>query len=499
MKRVKRKRSFNLIDRITLAILGILLLSFVPRPSHAVFKLSEQDVVLIVLRQNLEILAASFDPQIAQTLVTEVKSRFDILISGQVRYNIDRSAQQSIVFGTDNRQVLYEANAAKKFSFGMEGRVYMSNQRDTTNSAFATDPAFWERRLGFEVKAPFLKNRFGKSDRGEVAFAKAQKEVTQETSLEVLNNQVYEAVTTYWNLVASYYYLKLSKRFLGRALEFQRVTQEKRVIGLSEDPDVLAAEALVEERRVEILRANNLIKDFEEELKNRLDLKLKDKIRPKDKLYTKAKIPSEAYIFEKALENRNDYQALLKDAKARDIQIAVAKDQKLPGLDLFTSLELNSVDPSYGTVLGQTLSAQNPNWVIGAQFNLNFENRLAKSALDRSRLEKAQLLVNIKKVENFIALKIFEAHREWKLQRKETFKFSKIATLQRKRVEIEEKNYLQGRSSSDIIVRFQTDWLQAEKSRLDSELREKLAGVDLRFIMSILIPEDLKKLPGETS
>lgn len=462
-------------------------------------RLNEEEVTLIVLQQNLSILSASYDPQIAQTLVTEVQSRFDTLLSGQVNYNIDRSDKTSIVFGTDNRQVVYEASVSKKFPVGVEGRMYLRNQQDNTNSAFATDPEFWETRLGFEARAPFLKNRFGKSDRGEVEYAQKQQGVTQESSLSRLDEQVYFAVTTYWNLVASYDYLKISRQFLKRAQDFLKITREKKFIGLSEDPDVLAAEALVEQRQVEVLRAQNLIEDLSEQLKNILNLKLSDKILPKESLAPRAKVPTKAEIFETALKNRNDYLALLKEAKAKDVQIAVAKDQKLPSLDLFTSLELNSVDPNYAEVLGQTFSAQNPNWRVGVDFSLSYENRLAKSALTRGKLEKARLLVQIKELENQIALQIFEALREWELQRKETVKFGRIATLQEQKLDIEEKNFLQGRSSSDIIVRFQTDWLAAEKEKIDSELRDKLSRVDLRRIMSILIPPELKKLPGETS
>lgn len=472
-------------------------LFFLPRLSLADLKVSEEDVILLVLHQNLEVLASSFDPKIAATLITEVESRFDILLGGRVRYNLDRSDKQSIVFGTDNRQILYEAEAKKKFPFGMETRAFFSNQHDRTNSAFATDPRFFESRLGFEVKAPFLKNRFGKSDKGDVDFAASQQKATQQSSLAQLDEQVYEALNLYWRLVASHYYVGLAKRFLTKAQEFFQVTQEKKQIGLSEDPDVLAAKALVEERQLEILRAENFVEDFEERLRNRLNLGLTDKIIPTDKLYTKGKIPSKAEIYETALLNRNDYQALLQEAKSKDIRIAVAKDQKLPSLDLFTSLELNSVDPNYGTVLGQTFSAQNPNWFIGAQFDLSFENRLAKSALEKSKLEKARLLVDLKALENDIATSIFEALRELQLQRQETLRYGKIADLQNRKLAIEEKNYLQGRSSSDIIVRFQTDWLEAEREQLDSELREKLADVDLRRIMSILVSEKLKKMPGE--
>jgi hypothetical protein len=154
-----------------------------PLGGHATLKLNEHDVILLVLKQNLKAIAAGYDPKIAQTLITQVESQFDIFISGQARYNLDRSDKAYIVLGTDNRQVLYEADAKKKFPFGMEGRIFSSNQYYSSNSPFATDPRLFEPRIGFEAKAPFLKNRFGKSDRGEVNLAKANQGVTEQNSL----------------------------------------------------------------------------------------------------------------------------------------------------------------------------------------------------------------------------------------------------------------------------------------------------------------------------
>lgn len=476
----------------------LLILALSPLKSEAALRLDQHDVVIIVLKQNLTVLARSFDPKIAQTLITEVESQFDTFMDTNANYLLDRSDKESIVFGTDNREINMDSTFTKKFPFGMTGTAGISNRRESTNSAFATDPAFFDTRLAFEVRAPFLRNRFGKSDRGDVKVAKINKDRTEQSALFQVENQVYLSLTTYWNLVASRYFVKLTKRFLRRSREFLKVTQEKRVIGLSEDPDVLAAKAQLVVRKTEVLRANNLVKDFQQQLKNQLDLRFKDDVIPKDDLRLLKKPVTRAESMKVALASRNDYQSLLIEAQAKDVEISIAKDQKWPALDLFTSLRANSVDPSYGTALGQTFSFKNPEWNIGLNVTHSIDNRFAKSNLDRRKLEKAQLLIDIKKLENNIFLEIDESMRELDLQRQERINFRQVADLQGRRLDIEEKNFLVGRSSSDIIVRFQNDYLDAEKAHLDSELREKLAWLDLKRATSTLIPPKLKKLPGET-
>src|SRR5688572_10246024 len=83
--------------------------------------LGESDVLNWVVRRNLGIQAAAFDPQIAGTDVTVTKGEFDTQVSGQSHFNLDRSDQTSIIFGTDTREVVWDAKVEKKFPAGVQG------------------------------------------------------------------------------------------------------------------------------------------------------------------------------------------------------------------------------------------------------------------------------------------------------------------------------------------------------------------------------------------
>ncbi|MCB1214206.1 MAG: TolC family protein [Deltaproteobacteria bacterium] len=458
--------------------------------------LDEQEVMARVLTRNLSVLATSYSPEMAKTLIDQAKSRFDTLISGQAYYNLDQSDQQSIVFGTDNRQLLWQAQATKRFSHGVEGSLSFSNQRDSTNSAFATNPNFYTTVLSLEVRAPLLQNRLGFSDRHSVKVAENQVETTVLEGLTFLGNQAYEAMQTYWNWVAARQSVVLAQAFLTRAQDFYQKNQNKKGLGLSEETDLVAAEALVLQREAELKAAQDLALDWEKLLALLLDLPLEEKLIPKESSFTSlTKINSLEASFKEASLLRTDYLSLQSQAKEKGLQIALAKDSKLPRVDFFTSLKLNSVDPSYGGALGETFQADNPNWLAGINFSLNFENRLAKSALESSKLAKAQLLYQIKALESQMEQQIRLSLQELKLQRGQKDRYGRLVGLQKRKLRLEEEKYFQGRSSSDLIIRYQEEVLNAERLLLNASLQKKMAELQYKHAMGALIPEDKRHLP----
>ena len=455
-------------------------------------RLGEAEVIQWVLQRNLGIQAASYDAPIAATDVTKVKGEFDTKLRGEATFNLDRSDQTSIVFGNDNRTVYYDVRAEKKFPVGIQGALVLSNQRDSTNSTFATDPAFFETILRAEVQGALLRNRFGKSDKAQIALAKANEKVVAEQALSFAEQRVAEALTQYWNWVAAGNYYAVAKRFANSAQEFVRNTNDKKILGLAEDTDSLGSRAQFLERQAEADRARNLQVNAEKRLRYMLDASGEGAWSPKDPLRSPIRALSREEFMAQALASRPEYLALKREAEARDIQITLAKDQKWPALDLYTSLEANSVDPAYGQVLGETFSFQNPNWRIGARFSMAIENRIAKGELERSKLEKARVLVLMKEMESLIALQIDEQIRQVRLQQKEVTNYTEASRLQNAKVQAEMEKFNLGRSDSDTIVRFNDDAISAERRRLEAELRYRLAWVELRKAIGALLPPGLR-------
>lgn len=455
-------------------------------------RLGETEVIQWVLQRNLGIQAASYDAPIAGTNVTKVKGEFDTKVKAEATFNLDRSDQTSIVFGNDNRTVYYDVRAEKKFPVGIQGALILSNQRDSTNSAFATDPAFFETILRVEAQGALLRNRGGKSDKAQIALAKANEKVVAEQALSFTEQRIAEALTQYWNWVAAGSYHQVAKRFANSAQEFVRNTTDKKTLGLAEETDTLGSRAQYVERQAEAERARNLQVDAEKRLRYMLDSSGEGQWTAKDPLRSPPRALSREDFMTQALASRPEYLALKREAAARDIQITLAKDQKWPALDLYTAFEANSVDPAYNQVLGETFSFQNPNWLIGARFNMAIENRIAKGELERSKLEKARVLILMKEMENLIALQIDEQIRQVRLQQKEVVSYTEASRLQNAKVQAEMEKFNLGRSDSDTVVRFNDDAISAERRRLEAELRYRLAWVELRKVTGALLPPELR-------
>ncbi|HKX12410.1 MAG TPA: TolC family protein, partial [bacterium] len=392
----------------------------------------------------------------------------------------------------DNRTTYYDVRAEKKFPVGVQGALVFSNQRDSTNSEFATDPAFFETILRAEVQGSLLRNRFGKSDKAQIALAKANEKAVAEQALSFAEQRVAEALTQYWNWVAAGNYYQVARRFAKSAQDFVRNTTDKKSLGLAEETDTLGSQAQYVERQAETERARNLQINAEKRLRYMLDAGGEGAWTAKDPLRSQFKTLSREDFMAQALASRPEYLALKREAEARDIQIVLAKDQKWPVLDLYTALEANAVDPAYNQVLGESFSFQNPNWIVGARFNMAIENRIAKGELERSKLEKARVLILLKEMENLIALQIDEQIRQVRLQQKEVVNYTEASRLQNAKVAAEMEKFNLGRSDSDTIVRFNDDAISAERRRLEAELRYRLAWVELRKATGALLPPALR-------
>ena len=140
----------------------------VPVSAQNVLHLSLREVTEVALQNNFDIQLAKYESWIKKTDEMQVKSIFDTIFDAEVRYQDDQSARASTVFGTQTRDNDYNLGVSKLLPTGTDVRLYMTNERDATNSQFSTAPVTHDSTLGVSVEQALGKNFFGLRDRGQV-------------------------------------------------------------------------------------------------------------------------------------------------------------------------------------------------------------------------------------------------------------------------------------------------------------------------------------------
>lgn len=443
--------------------------------------LHQKKVIDLVLANNPQVKISEFQIDQSKQNLIKSKSIYNTEISGTISYNIDKSDEASVVMGTDNKTLSANLTASQKLPLGVQGKINFSHERLSTNSLFFNDSQFHQSQVGLEATLSLLKNFLGKLDAGSIELSKLLVENAQlqyQAEVEIL---IAKALQSYWNLVAANYYHRWSYEFEDIGKKFLNITLNKKSIGLTEETDVLAAKASVMERHNEVLTAKNFIEIFSLELKNQLDFQFALQLRTQDGFFKKYLVPNLSGLLTKALETRADRQALLTLIDAKKIQVQYEKNKKLPSLDLFTSLALNGIDNKIDKSFSETFDFSHPNWVVGLQFKLFAQNRANKADYANATLERAKYLILLKQLEMQIEKEVRMALQDLAFRSAQIDNFTKAVALHQQKLDAEMAKFLLGRSASDLILRYQNDYMLAEKQRVQAWLNYHLAYVTLQL------------------
>jgi outer membrane protein TolC len=313
---------------------------------------------------------------------------------------------------------------------------------------------------------------------------------------------ILQVVNNYWELVYQIAQIKAIEDALGLAEDLLRETEIRIEVGTLAPIEVYQARAEVAQRKEALIVAKDTLKDIEDQL--RLSLNLYDKeeywmvtIVPADQPLSPPVEPDLTESIRTALERRPDLLQAKLDIDARNINVKYTKNQTLPTVDLFGSVgttglrgrpadsQFFGVDarPSpwqghWDNVADDLFNGDFYNYTIGIKIEFPWENRFAKSAYSRAKVEKARSLTALKDLEINIITQVKEAVRQLAtdLERIEAAK----ATLRftREKLDAEKKKYDVGLSTSHDVLEFQEDLArsQADFARTLSNYEESLAN-----------------------
>ncbi len=468
-----------------IALFGLLLTA--SAASAETVSLTERRVIALALEQNLSVLAAGEDREIGRTGIQGAKSVYDTQLSFKADHLIDKRDQAIPLFGTDNRTTNWNLGLARAFPTGTRAGLNWTNQRNSTNSPFATLNPYFEPTVEFALRQPVLKNTFGKQDRGGVALAKKRFEEIDFLSRRRVLEAVYGVLFDYWAWVTNKANAAVTETSVTEARRFEAIAVQKKIFGLYETTDVLAARANRMQMENQLTEAARQRDDALGRLRRGLNFSDAEDVRASDAIPVSTDARGREDALASAMANRSDYAAARARVEAKKIELALARNRKWPQLDLVSSLRLNGVDASYGGSLGEIGAADHPAYFFGGEFAWPIENRLARSEARRADHEKKKALFDLKDVENRVAQEVEERWREARSTSQQVTNSREIERVQGEKWSLELEKYRVGRSSSDLVVRYQEDYLAARRQTLAALFRHRMAVLGLKLAEETLV------------
>jgi outer membrane protein len=480
-------------------------------------QLSLKDVITNTLKSNVSIAVQQFQSQIRKEEIITQEADFDPNISLEANATQEKILSSFAVSNpiTQQNTQNFDLSFDQKLKLGTQYELKFRNDRVETDSFFAALSPQYNSRFEINLTQPLLKNFGLDINKSNIYIAKNNLDISDFEFKNKVIEVITDAENVYWDLVFSREDLKVQQKSVERAQDLERRVKAQVEVGTLAPLEILQAKSEVASREEAVIQARKLIQDNQDNLKNILNISFdspegQKEIQPLDspKFFVKAPVLWKESILT-ALKKRPDYLSKKKELDTKNIQVKFNENQLYPTLDLVGSFGLNGISGrnratspfpgDYPRSIERTFSGDASTWEGGFLFKYPLGNRAAKSRLAVSKLETAQLLMNIKDLEKTIVVEVREAARQINTDKKRVQAARVARRLAEEKLSAEEKKFEVGLSTSFNVLEFQTDLATEQSKELKAIIDFNKSKINLRKVMATTLEEYNIQMESDSS
>jgi outer membrane protein TolC len=475
--------------------------------------LSIDEAVKMALENNLGVQVERLNPQIQVLGVSRSAAAYaPVLFSNLSRRNATApptdflSASGNSVVTTGNFTTTGGLQQLLKWG-GASYTVSIDGTRGTSNAAYTV----FSPQLGSDVNAsytqPLLKNFRIDATRQQLALSQ-----NQATSADI---QLQQRVTqTDRNVRAAYYALIGAISGLDvaqQSLDIARISlknnQTRVEVGTMAQIDIVSAEAEVASNEEGVIIAQSAIETAQDQLRTLV-------MNPgQPDFWTARFVPSEQptlapreinmdAAIKNALQNRTDIRDFKKSMENTDINLAYARNQKLPQLDVTARYGLTgiagtqfqydntgispvitgqSVRP-FTSALGDVFANDFRTWSFGVNLSYPIGTSIADAAYAQVKLQKQQDAQNLANLEMAVTTQVRQAGRDVNTNLRRVAATTRARELAEQKLTADNKRFAVGLASSFEVLQSQRDLSRAKQNELSAIIDYNRSLVDFEAV-----------------
>ncbi len=446
--------------------------------------LTLEDCIAKALKNNLNLAVEVYGPEIADAAIVRAKEYF--MPSLELSYGTEKNENPPYWWiqgaGTIvTKNLDYGASLVQRIPTGGSASLSLANNRTDTNESFQLINPRFSSTLSFVFDQPLLKDFGLRVNRREILIAQNNLDISEEQLKATLVDTIFLVEEAYWNVVYAIENYKVKQQSLDLARDLLEKNRKEVEVGKLAPIEILNAEAEVASREADSVAAEGLIRRSEEVLRNIINLDAESDARGKPIVPVDTPIFAEKQIsLEEATKiafaRRPDLVMTAKEIETNELNVNVAKNQALPGLNLQFSYWSPGIsgdrliylddNPFLGVIVGKEKESASKsikdafrllykNWSVGLTLSLPLNNLLTKANLVTARLQLEQTQARLKTIEQKAALEVGDAVREIETNAKKVRAYRIARELAEKRLEAEEKKLGVGLTTNYFVLQYQ--------------------------------------------
>ena len=392
-------------------------------------RMSLKDIVKRVVTNNAESRVASYQAAMDQARVIESEAAYDLKYFMSFNFN-----KQNDLFPTASNPSLSPTKSTTVTLDDMQTQFGFKQDTATgakleaviqTDQFFRSGPGarnirpnpFWTTEAKLQVSQPLLQNFGGEANAARIAVARNTEKVSLLEFRVALEKTLFETEQTYWQLVQAEQDVKIREQLLGRTIETTDLIKKRTGTAGTTNTELAQANAAIETRRLDLVRARSQVTDLSDTLKN----KMNDPELPVSSpdLILATDVPTDMAIrFDRAdqIQTALTYRAEIAEQQIKidstEITIKAAKNNELPKLDLVGSIGVLGVGININRTLKDQARFDYVDYAIGFQFEFPIGNREARAIRVRTELQRLQAIQQYRQLVDQVTFDVLKAERE---------------------------------------------------------------------------------------
>ena len=380
-----------------------------------IVRLSIDDAIKRTLAGSPEISIVSYDPEIAKEDIVKAAADFDPALFGRLNYDKQDDPQDSIFLGGQSTSRVWEAGVRQRGVTGAEWSLAYAltrNWDDLTTRALSTR---YEPMLSFQIKQPLLRDAWQELNLAGVNISKLNYRVAvaafrQKT--EVVSAQV---ISLYWTLGQVRRDRVIQQWLLDRTHETLRKVENRKSIDATE-LQIKQAETAVKSREAVLLQAEKQVMDVQDALvsllsDSQINLLSDLEIIPTSPLSLEDTRFEQSGTLRLALSNNPEIQQARLTVEVAQINIDVAKRQRMPKLDLVASSRISGLSRGYGSANTELRDGDFTSYAIGITLEIPLGNRQREAEFRKRKWEKRKAVSILQNKSDQLAAQVKERIR----------------------------------------------------------------------------------------
>jgi outer membrane protein len=391
-----------------------------PNTGKKAATLTVEQAISRALANSPEIRIVSFDPEIARQEVTKAAGDFDPTAFSRINYEDQDNPANSIFEPGQAETRLFESGIKQRTALGSEWSASYAVSRIWDDLIGRTLPTRYEPMVVFELRQPLLRDAGPEVNLAGVNVARLNYEAAMLGFREKAEEVSAAVVTAYWRLVQVRRDVAIQRQLVDETNETLKKVEGRRDIDAT-DVQIKQAEAYARSREAALVETEKQVADVQDALvrlivEPQVNTATEIEILPASEPQVASELPEPAVMVDRTLAiamRRNPFvqQAQL-GVQVAEINLEVAKNQKMPRLDLVGSARSQGLSQERYEAHEQIEEGDYTSYAVGLNLEYPLGNRSRDAEWLRRQWERRKATSVLHNTADQVAVQVREKARK---------------------------------------------------------------------------------------